>query len=512
MPASRSSVTRSSSSTTRTPPSPTSGSGIMRRRPRQAWKPHDYQKTAVKWLVQHPEAGLFLDPGLGKTSVATKAFQALQRAKAVRKTLVVAPLRPCYMVWSQEGDGELAKWEDFKDLRVSLIHGKDVREREAAVEADADMYVINFDGLRWLIDSGNLMKLLRSGVDHLIVDELSKFKHPRGITFKMFKRFLGRFKRRWGLTGSPASNGLMDLFGQVYVLDLGKRLGRFITKYRDEYFIPTGFGGYTWVPQPDAEERIYEQLKDLALSMRATDHLDLPPLIEQDLFVHLDKKSAKVYEQLEDALFTVVDGHEVFAANAAVASGKCRQVASGGLYLDPAADHSTSDTASRVKRAWTHLHDLKTDALQELVDELQGSPLLVAYEFNHDLERIRKALGDVPAINGGIAAKDARVLIDRWNDGELPILCGHPAAMGHGLNLQAAGGHICWYTLTWDLELYDQLNRRIWRQGTKAPRVVIHRLLARDTIDEAVATALASKKRGQDALFDGLKALRLRRR
>ena len=462
----------------------------------EKWAPKPYQKIGVEWLLKHPAAALFLDPGLGKTSIALKAFSALQKSRAVRKALIVAPKRVCIEVWSQSG--EVGKWSDFGGLRVALLRDKG---RDDALASDADLYVINPDGLPWLINNGGLRSLLNRGVDLLCVDELSAYKHTRTKRFKLIKPWLGRFKRRWGLTGSPASNGLLDLFGQVYVLDLGARLGRYVTHYRNQYFNPTGFGGYDCKLQEGAEPKIYAKLKDLALSIRTQGNLELPPMNETDLYVSLPPKAAKTYEALEQELVALVDQDLVTAANAAVASGKCRQVASGGLYADEAFGAPKLTTARKVY----HLHSAKTYALQELVDELQGDPLLVAYEYEHDLARIRTAFGeDVPAINGGTSDKEGSKIVAAWNAGELPLLCGHPAAMAHGLNLQASAAHVCWYTLSWNLELYDQLNRRIWRQGQKR-RTTVHRIIARNTIDEVVAMALRSKTRTQDALFAALK-------
>ena len=467
------------------------------------WAPHDYQKVAVKWLVKHPESALFQDPGLGKTSEVLAAFLALRKAGAADKMLVVAPLRVACMVWANEPGGELAKWSDFAELKVSLIHGTP-KQREAAVEAEADIYVTNVDGVHWLAESGGLRDLCSRGVGILTLDELSKWKHIRTKRFKALRPHLGRFKRRWGLTGSPCANGLMDLFGEVYALDLGRRLGQYITHYRFKYFDPCGYKGYEWKPKPDAEKAIYAQLKDLALSMRAEDHLDLPELVEEDLWVTLPPKARKAYDELEEELITALEAGVVVASNAAVASGKCRQVASGGVYLE--------DGEDARKRQSVFIHDEKTAALVDLVDELQGSPLLVAYEFHHDLDRIRKALGKkLPAINGDTSMGESAALAAAWNAGKIPVLCGHPQAMGHGLNLQACGHHIAWYSLTWNYELYDQLIRRVYRQGQKN-RVVVHRILARKTADEAVAKALRTKGRGQNALLEALKNMRKERK
>jgi len=461
----------------------------------EKWVPAKCQRDMVKWLVGRPEAALFADPGLRKTSCTLAAFLALRKAGGVHKALVIAPLRVCELVWSQ--DGEVGRWADFQHLRVSLLHGPDKND---ALEVDADLYVVNPDGLAWLVTEGRLKDLQRRGVDLLVIDELAAFKHTKTKRFKTLRPWLGRFRRRWGLTGSPVANGLLDLFGQVYALDLGRSLGQFLTHYRHAYFLPTGFGGFEWKLQVGAEKKIYKRLKPLALSLRASDHLDLPKLVEQDLFVTLPPKAQKAYDDLEEELITYLDQGKVTAANAAVASGKCRQVTGGAVYAD---DNATLNGGTR--RKVHHLHEAKVEALVELVDELQGAPLLICYEFQHEIERIRAALGDVPVINGQSKSADVLAAVKAWNTGGLKLLGGQPQAMSHGLNLQSGGCcHLCWFTLPWAQDIYAQANARLHRSGQKN-RVIVHRLLARKTIDEVVARALTSKTRVQDALLDALK-------
>ena len=416
------------------------------------------------------------------------AFKLLQKAKGARKALIFAPLRVCYHVWSHIG--ELGKWSDFSDLRVSLLHGKD---KEKAIDADADLYVINYEGLPWLLP--RVERLFKHGVDLLVIDELSKCKRHNTQRFKMFKSILGRFKRRWGLTGSPASNGLLDLWGEAYMLDLGKSLGRFITHFRCQYFYPSGYQGYEWLPQPDAEERIYKALKPLMLTMNDVDYLDLPDLVECNVWVDLPDAVRPKYDELEAEFITDLENGVVVASSAAVACGKLRQMASGGIYLH-----------GEEKRVTHHLHDAKTEALQEIVEELQGQPVFIAFEFHHDLERMRRAFPNLPAIHGGTPEKECARLIAAWNAGELPMLAAHPAAVGHGLNLQGGScANIVWYTPTFHFENYEQFNRRVYRQGNKAERVIVHRILARKTVDEAVARSIHSKDKTQRALFDALK-------
>jgi hypothetical protein len=473
------------------------------------WVPHPYQRRAVKWLIEHPEAALFLDPGLGKTAIFLKAFVAMQKAGSVTKALVACPLRPAELVWAIQG--EIGKWSDFKHLRVALLHGPD---REDELERDADIYVVNFDGFDWLTRR-NMAKplahripvrsLLRRGVDCLIVDELSKLKHPKARRCKLIKPHLGSFRRRWGGTGSPAANGLIDLFGEIKIIDLGKRLGEFITHYRNKYFYPTGLGGFTYLPQPGADKRIYAQLRDVALSMRATDYLDLPELVEQNVWVDLPSEAQQAYFALEADLLYELDQGTISAANAAVATTKLRQVTGGACYEGVQPDPVTGLLPEvRGPRRVLHIHDAKVEAFVDLVEELQGQPLLVAYAYQHELERLLKAVKGSVAFRG--SKKEVSEIIRAWNAGEISTMFVHPQSAGHGLNLQGSNcGHVAWFTPTYDLDLYMQTNCRSWRQGNQSPAVIIHRFLARDTIDEAVVKALSTKRRGQAALMEALR-------
>ena len=474
------------------------------------WQPHAFQKKGIKFLLEHAAAALFWDPGLGKTSATLAALKFLKERGHVKKVLLIAPKRVCYSVWPAEAD----LWMDFHELRLALLHGKD---REEQLASDADIYLINPDGLPWLMQtvktksavlgktavSVDLKRWKQFGFDTLVVDELSMFKHPQTNRFKALKQVLHTFQRRWGLTGSPAANGLIDLFGECYILDEGKALGRYITHYRHRYFLPS-YDGFGLVLREGADEEIYKQVRPLALRMAAEDYLEMPQLIENDIRLDLPPEAQRVHDQLEADLLARIDEKTVVAANAAVASMKCRQVANGGIYLD-------DQVRALVKlpksgREWVDLHTVKTDALADLVDELQGEPLLVAFDFEHDLARIRARLGDVPFINGSVSGKRSDELVRLWNAGKLPILLGHPQAMAHGLNLQEAGHHVCWHSLTWNYDYYDQFVRRVLRQGNKSKRVFVHRLIARGTVDEAVLTALRSKRRGQDALFEALRS------
>jgi SNF2 family DNA or RNA helicase len=476
------------------------------------WQPYGYQKKAVKFLLEHAASALFLDPGLGKTSIALAAIKILKQKKVLDKVLLIAPLRVCYSVWPRE----VEKWEDFNDLRVCVLHGPN---KDELLKQDADIYVINPEGLEWLLQiektrtaSGktrvgvDLHRWKSFGFDTLVIDELSKFKHINTNRFKALKLVLNTFGRRWGLTGSPAPNGLMDLFGQCYVLDQGRTLGPYITHYRMKYFVLSP-DGFNWVLREGAEEEIYERLAPLALRMAAEDYLDMPTLIENNIYVELPPPVREIYDRLENDLIAKLNDKVVVASNAAAASVKCRQVANGGIYLDP--DVQALVKLPRSKREWVNLHYEKVDALIELIEELQGSPLLVAYDFEHDLDRIREKLGeDVPYIGGGVTAKRSAELERAWNSGRLPVLLGHPQAIAHGLNLQEVGHHVAWHSLTWDFELYDQFIRRVRRHGNRSKKVFVHHILAKDTIDEVMLRVLKSKKRGQNALFEALKKLR----
>lgn len=475
------------------------------------WKPHNYQKEAIQFLLEHAAAALFLDPGLGKTSITLAAIKILKKAGVLNKVLVIAPLRVCHSVWP----AEVKKWRDFKQLKVVVLHGP---KKNELLNQEADIYVINPEGLDWLLQvrkvktpagktkvSVDLRRWKSLGFDTLIIDELSRFKHPNTNRFKAMKTVLGTFSRRWGLTGSPASNGLMDLFGQCYMLDEGRTLGRYITHYRNTYF-DQGYDGFSYTLKPGADEEIYERLRPLALRM-GEELIDMPLLVENKIMVELPTKVMDIYKNLEDDLIAKIEEGIVTARTAATASMKCRQVACGGIYLDPEVEELVKLPAS--KKEWVDLHELKLDALQELLDELQGSPLLVAYDFQHDLERIKKRFGkDVPYIGGGVSIKRAAEIEAAWNRGELKVLFGHPQAMGHGLNLQGAGHHVAWHSLPWDYELYDQFNRRVRRQGNKAQRVFIHHIVAAGTIDEVVLNTLRQKASGQQALFSALKSIR----
>lgn len=458
------------------------------------YEPHAYQKKAIKFMIERACAGLFLDPGLGKTSITFAAFKLLKKAGMVERALVIAPLRPARSVWP----GEAKKWDDFNDLRINVLHGDD-KDRDLHQEADID--VINPEGLPWLFRAVRAFKAWPWQM--IIIDESTRFKHVGTQRFKELKPHLNKFRRRYILTGSPVPNGLLDLFGQVYLLDLGNALGRFITHYRMLYFDATGYGGYTWNPKPDAEERIYKKLGPLVLRMDAKDHLSLPPLINNTVKVELPEEARLTYDAMEDLMIAAIEDETVTASNVAAASIKCRQIANGGIY---------KDTSGGGARQWANIHDAKTEAMHEILDGLGGKPALIAYEFKHDLDRLKTSLGwHTPHLGGGVSAKEQAEIEEAWNAGKLPVLLAQPQSVAHGLNLQGVGAAVIWHSLTWDLENYEQLVRRIWRQGQKE-RVVVHHLVARGTVDEAMMAALGAKDRTQRALLGALKQYAHRRR
>jgi len=499
------------------------------------WEPKDYMKKAGAWLVARSAAALFLDPGMGKTSICYAAVKLLKKKKLAKGALVVALRRPAVSVWPQER----AKWTDFNELSVGLLRGP---KKEHVLNEEHDVFVITFDTLDWLCGPPKpnfnrmpeperteqkalykaevkaaeaRLKVLLSKVDILIIDELSKMKNRETRRHKVLDKHLGRFARRWGLTGSPAANGLENLFGQVYALDLGKAFGPYITYYRQRYFDDKlaypGDPYPTRVLKPGAKEEIYRAIKPLALRLDAEDYLKLPQTVPVPLRFELEPAHRAQYDEMYEEMILALPSGELFTAKAAsTVSMKCRQITSGALYHDKV-DPLTGEPRTGPRK-WTALHDEKIQATLDLIDELQGAQLLIAYEFQHELERLIKALGkDTAYIGKGISDKKALAYERAWNAGELPVLVAHPQSMGHGLNLQGSSAHhILWFSGTWDFELFDQFNRRLKRQGSTAERLFVYSLIARDTVDEAVYNDKFQKRNEQKSLLDALRT-RVRR-
>ena len=443
------------------------------------YNPHDYQQYAAEFITTHPIAALLLDMGLGKTSITLTAInELLFDGFEVHKVLVVAPLRVARDTWS----AEIEKWEHLKNLRYSVVVGTE-QERLNALRTPADIYIINRENVQWLVEESGLP----FDYDMAVIDELSSFKNHQSKRFKAFMKIRPKLKRIVGLTGTPASNGLMDLFAEFKLLDMGERLERFIGQYRNAYFQPDKRNGmviYSYKPLPDAEQRIYDKISDITISMKAADHLTMPELISSEYTVQLSDKEREKYEQLKKDLVFSTEDNEVTAANAASLSNKLSQMANGAVY---------SDAGETV-----HIHDRKLDTLKDIIESMNGRPLLVAYWFKHDLERIRKRF-EIREI------KSSRDISD-WNSGKISVALIHPASAGHGLNLQSGGSALVWFGLTWSLELYQQTNARLWRQGQTADTVVIQHIIAKGTIDEQIMKTLKAKDTTQAALIAAVKA------
>lgn len=443
------------------------------------YSPHDYQRYAAEFIIAHLVSALLLDMGLGKTSITLTAINDLLfDSFEVHKVLVVAPLRVARDTWS----AEIEKWEHLKNLRYSVVIGT-AQERLKALTTPADIYIINRENIQWLVEESGLP----FDFDMAVIDELSSFKNHQSKRFRAFMKVRPKLKRIVGLTGTPAGNGLMDLFAEFKLLDMGERLGRLIGQYRNTYFQPDKRNGmviYSYKPLPNAEQQIYDKISDITISMKATDHLKMPELISAEYTVQLSEKEKEKYDRLKKDLVLSDDNEEVIAANAASLSNKLSQMANGAVY---------SDDESVIQ-----VHDRKLDALEDIIESMNGKPLLVAYWFKHDLERIRKRF-EIREIKSSEDISD-------WNSGKIPVALIHPASAGHGLNLQSGGSTLVWFGLTWSLELYQQTNARLWRQGQTADTVVIQHIIAKGTIDEQIMKALKTKDTTQAALITAVKA------
>lgn len=484
-------------------PAPRKKSAFLKSKP--AWAPHGYQKRAVQFLLERGAGALFLEPGLGKTSVTLATLKILKRDGQLTGALIVAPLRVAKLVWPAEA----AKWADFEDFSVGVLHGP---HKDRVLDEEHDIYVINYEGLPWLFSTklggaGKRQHVLTPAgekllgkVNVLVFDELTRMKNRSTQRFKLIEPWLHKFHRRYGLTGSPAPNGLLDLFGQCYALDLGRSLGKYITRFREEYFRTVDRMGYVWEPKTGAAEAIYERLKPLVLSMRAEDHLELPKLRNFPLKFDVPAKHQKRYKELEDDLITVLSGGDVVRAkNAAAGNNLCRQFCNGFVYEDKV-DLLTGQIKGG-KRGAHHLFDDKLEVLGALIEELNGKQLLVAYEFKEDRDRLAAAFPTMRFFGG----KDDAALEALWNAGELQLLAGNPQSMGHGLNLQGSNAHnICWFTLPWNFEYYMQFIDRLLRQGNKAAYINNYMIVARKTVEERVMAVLAGKDRTESALKKAL--------
>lgn len=442
------------------------------------YKPHEYQIYATDFILSHPISAVFLEMGLGKSVITLSAiFDLCLDSFLVCKVLVIAPLRVARDTWP----AEINKWDHLRGLSYSVAVGTE-KERIDALKKQSTLYIINRENVDWLVH--------KSGIpfqfDMVVIDELSSFKSYGAKRFKSLLKVRPSVKRIVGLTGTPSSNGLMDLWAEFRILDLGQRLGRYISHYRNTYFKPDKRNAqiiFSYKPLPGAEEEIYKQISDITISMKSTDYLTMPEYVSNEVFVTLSDKEWKVYSDFKEDMVANLGDEEIDAVNAAVLSGKLLQMANGAVY--------DSENKAHV------IHDKKLDALEDLIEGANGKPVLVAYWYKHDLERIK----DRFPVRQIQSSKD----IEDWNDGKIPIAVIHPASAGHGLNLQSGGSTLIWFGLTWSLELYQQTNARLYRQGQK-DTVIVHHIITKNTIDEDVLLALTKKEKTQDTLIDAVKA------
>lgn len=452
------------------------------------FKPHDYQRYCTEYILEHPISALFLDMGLGKTVITLTALDALLYDRfEVRKVLIVAPLRVARDTWPTE----IEKWDHLKSLQYSVVVG-DARTRASALGRRADIYIINRENILWLLEY--YKKAHRKwDFDMLVLDELSSFKNYRSKRFRALRTVRPAVKRVVALTGTPASNGLMDLWAEIGLLDMGQRLGRFIGQYRDKYFKPESMNPstnivYKYVARPNAEKEIYERISDITISMKSLDYLDMPERVELIHKVVLNGAERDLYNMLRDEFIIPLEGGDIDAANAGALTGKLLQTANGAVY----------DEESRVRE----IHSRKLEALDDLIESANGQPVLVAYWFKHDRDRIIRHLS-----KSGIQVRGIKTSQDikDWNAGRIPVALIHPASAGHGLNIQQGGHILIWFGLTWSLELYQQTNARLWRQG-QTEVVTIYHIIAQDTMDEDVMKALQQKDITQERLIAAVKA------
>lgn len=439
---------------------------------------HNYQNYAKNFILAHKVSALFLDCGLGKTITTLTAINELMYDSfEISKVLIIAPLRVAQSTWKEE----IEKWDHLNLLRYSIAVG-DEKERLKALKQNSDIYIINRENVDWLVTKSRI----DINFDMLIIDELSSFKSHTSKRFKSLLKIRPYFERVVGLTGTPSSNGLMDLWAEFRVLDLGERLGRYITHYRNEYFLPDKRNGaviFSYKPQPNAEERIYRRLADMTISMKSTEYLKMPELILNELEINLDEEDQIKYKKFKKEMVMTIQEKEIDAINAASLSNKLIQLANGSIYDED--------------KKFYEVHNKKLDKLEEIIESANGKPVLVAYWFKADKERIEKRF-KVREIK---TADD----IKQWNKGMIDLALIHPASAGHGLNLQSGGSTLVWFSLTWSLELYQQTNARLYRQGQK-DTVVIHHLITKNTIDEDIMKSLKRKDKTQESLMKAVKA------
>lgn len=448
------------------------------------------QAGAVDFLCSQGIAAIWADPGAGKTAITLAAFLRLKKAGQAKRMLVVGTLRICQLTWRQEA----AQWTQFKDLKFAFLHGdKKLDILRAALADDTEIFLINYDGLEWL---SSLFPGRQLPFDIVVCDEITKLKNYKSVRSKKFRPVTTRTRWKWALTGTPSPNGYMDLFGQWLWMDGGGALGRFITHYRDMFF-KQDYNGFKWVLQDGGAERVEKRVQPYVYRLP---YVVKSGLVPNPIYIEMSKAARKVYTQVKNDFLAELPEGKITAGNQAAAYSKLSQMANGAVYINGGADVLV-------------LHDDKLDALEELLDELGGKQLMVAYEFQHDLtriqERMKKRYGkEVPFLGAGVSGKRAEEIQDAWNNGMIPVLLVHPQSAGHGLNLQKGGAcHICWFSVTWDLELWEQLIRRLWRRGNSSDVVTNHILIVRNTIDELKLDAVDGKGKDQAQLLQSMVSL-----
>lgn len=440
--------------------------------------PHEYQKYAIEYILNHEISALLLDMGLGKTVITLTALDELIRNRfEVGRVLIIAPLRVARDTWTSE----IKKWEHLHGLSYSVAIGKE-SERLAAFKKSANIYIINRENVEWLIEKSGI----KFNFDMLVIDELSSFKSHQTKRFHTLMKKRPLVKRIVGLTGTPSSNGLIDLWAEFKLLDMGERLGKYVTQYRENFLTPDKRNGQTifsYKPKDGAKEEIYNRISDITISMTSTDFLKMPLLIENRVEVSMNESEKKIYEEMKKEMTVRLGEKEIDAVNAAALSNKLLQMANGAVY----------DADRKIIK----IHDKKIDALEDLIEGANGKPVLIAYWYKHDLARIKNKFF--------VREIKSEKEISEWNAGKISVGAIHPASAGHGLNLQSGGSTIIWFGLTWSLELYQQTNARLWRQGQKNT-VAIHHIITKNTIDENVMKALTEKNKTQSALIEAVKA------
>ncbi|RTE49625.1 DEAD/DEAH box helicase [Actinobaculum sp. 352] len=450
------------------------------------YQPHDYQTYTTRFIETHTQAAILLGMGLGKTVATLTAINNLLHDGHINKPLIIAPLRVATTTWPQE----IIKWDHLTHLTPALITGTPTH-RLHALNQPADLHIINRENIPWLVNHHTTTNTPWP-YDMVIIDELSSFKNHTAKRFKALLKVRPHINRIIGLTGTPTPNGLLDLYAQYRLLDGGQRLGKYITHYRATYFTPDKRNAtqiFTWKPKPGAEQAIYHRIKDITVSMKTTDHLNLPPITYITHPVTMTPTEHATYTKLQHDMITTINDTDIDAASAAVLSSKLSQLATGAIYTQTPQGTPTSN--------YTTLHNHKLDTLEDLLEAANGNPVLIAYWYKHDHDRIHQRF---PHIRDLTTPTD----IADWNHGRIPAALIHPAAAGHGLNLQDGGHDLIWFSLTWSLELYQQANARIYRQGQTHP-VTIHHLTTTNTIDPLILDALHRKNTTQQALINAVK-------